>query len=323
MATRRQLLNFAGTALMASALPRPAEAQAWPTRPIRAMIPFTAGSTIDIVGRIVLDPLSSQLGQTIVVENRGGAGGTIGSAAAAKAEPDGYSILINASAHSAAPAAYPNAPYDPARDFSAVIPFGTVPNVTVISPAKGIRTLADLASAAKSGSVSYASAGVGSATHWAAERFRVSAGFAAVHVPFRGGPEALTEVMSGRVDFACMGISSALAFVREGKLLPLAVSTPKRSSALPDVPTTLEAGFANSDYNYWMGMFVPAKTPPDIVERLRQEMEKVLQLPAVKNKFAPQGIEPMPLSPAEFDALIKKEIEINIALVKAAGLKFN
>ena len=323
MATRRQILNFAGTALMASALPRPAAAQPWPTRPIRAMIPFTAGSTIDIVGRIVLDPLSSQLGQTIVVENRGGAGGTIGSAAVAKAEPDGYSILINASAHSAAPAAYPNAPYDPARDFSAVIPFGTVPNVTVISPAKGIRTLADLVSAAKSGSVSYASAGVGSATHWAAERFRVSAGFAAVHVPFRGGPEALTEVMSGRVDFACMGISSALAFVREGKLLPLAVSTPKRSSALPDVPTTLEAGFANSDYNYWMGMFVPAKTPPDIVERLRQEMEKVLQLPAVKNKFAPQGIEPMPLSPAEFDALIKKEIEINIALVKAAGLKFN
>src|SRR5688572_30112172 len=128
MATRRQILNFAGTALMASALPRPAAAQAWPTRPIRAMIPFTAGSTIDIVGRIVLDPLSSQLGQTIVVENRGGAGGTIGSAAAAKAEPDGYSILINASAHSAAPAAYPNAPYDPARDFSAVIPFGTVPN---------------------------------------------------------------------------------------------------------------------------------------------------------------------------------------------------
>ncbi len=323
MATRRQILNFAGTALMASALPRPAAAQPWPTRPIRAMIPFTAGSTIDIVGRIVLDPLSGRLGQTIVVENRGGAGGTIGSAAVAKAEPDGYSILINASAHSAAPAAYPNVPYDPARDFSAVIPFGTVPNVTVISPAKGIKTLADLVSAAKSGSISYASAGVGSATHWAAERFRVSAGFAAVHVPFRGGPEALTEVMSGRVDFACMGISSALAFVREGKLLPLAVSTPKRSSALPDVPTTLEAGFANSDYNYWMGMFVPAKTPPDIVERLRQEMEKVLQLPAVKDKFAPQGIEPMPLSPAEFDALIKKEIEINIALVKAAGLKFN
>ena len=323
MATRRQILNFAGTALMASALPRPAAAQPWPTRPIRAMIPFTAGSTIDIVGRIVLDPLSGRLGQTIVVENRGGAGGTIGSAAVAKAEPDGYSILINASAHSAAPAAYPNVPYDPARDFSAVIPFGTVPNVTVISPAKGIRTLADLVSAAKSGSISYASAGVGSATHWAAERFRVSAGFAAVHVPFRGGPEALTEVMSGRVDFACMGISSALAFVREGKLLPLAVSTPKRSSALPDVPTTLEAGFADSDYNYWMGMFVPAKTPPDIVERLRQEMEKVLQLPAVKDKFAPQGIEPMPLSPAEFDALIKKEIEINIALVKAAGLKFN
>jgi tripartite-type tricarboxylate transporter receptor subunit TctC len=324
MTTRRRFLNLAASALAVPALPRLARAQAWPAKqPIRAMIPFSAGSTLDIVGRIVLEPLSTQLGQTIVVENRGGAGGTIGTAAVAKAEPDGYTVLINASAHSAAPAAYPNAAYDPARDFSAVIPFGTVPNVAVIAPAKGIKSLQELVAAAKAGSFTYASAGVGSATHWAAERLRVSAGFAATHVPFRGGPEALTEVVTGRVDFTCMGMAAALGFIRDGKLIPLAVSSAKRSSALPDVPTTLELGFADSDYNYWMGLFVPANTPRPVIDRLYQETAKALQAQAVVEKFKPQGIEPMPMSSADFDALIKKEIAANIALVKAAGLKFN
>src|SRR4051812_16490597 len=220
-------------------------------------------------------------------------------------------------------AAYPNVTYDPARDFSAVIPFGTIPNVTVISPAKGIKTIGELVAAAKSRSLTYASAGVGSATHWAAERLRVSAGFQAVHVPFRGGPEALTEVTTGRVDFTCMGMSAALGFIRDGQLIPLAVSSARRSSALPDVPTTLEAGLADSDYNYWMGMFVPANTPRAIIDQLYRETEKALRTPGVMDKFKPQGIEPMPMTSAEFDALIKKEIDTNIALVKAANLKFN
>jgi tripartite-type tricarboxylate transporter receptor subunit TctC len=322
MTTRRRFLELAAAASTMPALPRLARAQAWPARPIRAMIPFAAGSTIDIVGRIVLDPLSSQLGQTIVIENRGGAGGSIGTAAVAKAEPDGYTLLINASAHSAAPA-YPNIAYDPARDFSAVIPFGTIANVTVIAPGRGIKSLNDLVAAAKSGNMSYASAGVGSATHWAAERLRLSAGFKAVHVPFRGGPDAMTEVMTQRIDFACMGIAVALPFIRDGKVLALAVSSAKRSSALPDVPTTLEEGLADSDYNYWMGMLVPAKTPRDIVDRLYRETQKALQHPNVVEKFAPQGIDPLPLTSTEFDALIRREIDINIALVKAAGLKFN
>lgn len=324
MITRQEFLRLAAATLATPALPHLARAQAWPSRPIKAVIPFTAGSTVDIVGRIVLDPLSAALGQAIVVENRGGAGGTIGSATVAKADPDGYTILINASAHSAAPAAYPNVSYDTAKDFAAVASFGSVPNVMVISPAKGIKTVQELAAAAvKSGTMTYASAGVGSATHWAAERFRLSAGFKGTHVPFRGGPEALTEVMTGRVDFMCIGVSSGLPFVQEGKLLALAVSTPKRSTALPNVPTTLEAGFADSDYTFWNGMLVPASTPRDIVNRLYQETQKVLVLPAVREKFAPQGIEPMPLLPEEFDALIKKEIAANLALVKAAGLTFN
>jgi tripartite-type tricarboxylate transporter receptor subunit TctC len=325
MTTRRRFLPLAAGALAAPALTRLAQAQAqgWPARPIRAVIPFTAGSTVDVVGRIVLEPLSAALGQPIVVENRGGAGGTIGAAAVAKADPDGYTILINASAHSAAPAAYPNVPYDTARDFSAVASFGSVPNVVVISRQKGIKTLKELVAKAKGGGMSFASAGIGSATHWAAERLRISAGFEAVHVPFRGGPEALTEVMTGRVDFMCVGITSGLGFVREGSLIALAVCTPKRTSALPDVPTTVEAGFPDSDYTFWNGMLVPAKTPRELVDRLHRETQKVLALAAVQDKFAPQGVEPMPLTPAEFDALIRKEIGINIAIVKAAGIKFN
>ncbi len=323
MTTRRRFLLLSGAALATPALPRFASAQEWPTRPIRAIVPFTTGSGIDISARIVLDSLSAALRQPIVVENRGGAGGTIGTALVAKAEPDGYTILIHSAAHSVARAIYPNLPYDTARDFSAVIPFGSLPNVTVISPAKGIKTLKELVEAARKGSFTFASSGVGSGTHWAAERLRLSAGFNALHVPFRGSVEALTEVMTGRVDFVSSIIPAALPFIRDGRLIPLALSTRKRSSVLPDVLTTIEAGYPDSDYTLWTGMLVPAKTPRAIVERLHAETQKVLRLPAVIEKLMATGNEPMPLTPTEFVALIAKEIESNIALVKATGLKFN
>ncbi len=323
MITRRRFLA-GSTALAVPALPRGAYAQAWPAgRPIRAICPFTAGSTIDILGRIVTEALSQALGTTIVVENRGGAGGTIGSAAAAKAEPDGYTLLINASAHTAAPAAYPHIAYDPAKDFAGVAMIGVVPNVLLIAPSKNIGSAKELAARAQSGEMTYASAGVGSATHWAAERFRLSAGFKATHVPFRGGPEALTEVMTGRVDFMCIGTSSGLPFIRDGRLLPLAVTTQKRSAALPEVPTTLELGFADSDYTFWNGFLAPAQTPKPIVERLHGEIARIVALPAVKEKLGVQGVEPLPLAPGEFDDLMRREIASNLALAKAAGLKFN
>jgi tripartite-type tricarboxylate transporter receptor subunit TctC len=308
---------------MAPALGRRAFADAWPKdKIIRAVVPFAAGSTIDIIARIVLDPLSTQLGQTVVVENRGGAGGAIGSAAVAKSEPDGYTLLINASAHSAAPAVYPNLTYDPSKDFAGVAVFGVVPNVLLLAPSKGIKTVGELVERARGGAMTFASAGVGSATHWAAERFLLSAGVKATHVPFSGGPAALTEVMSGRVDFCFIGISSAMSFIADGRLLPLAVSTLKRSPALPNVPTTIELGYPDSDYSFWNGMLVPAKTPRPIIERLHAEVQKALALPAVQTKLAPQGVEPMPLAPQEFDALIAKEIVSNINLARAAGLKF-
>ena len=250
------------------------------------------------MARIVFEPLSQQLGQSIIVENRGGAGGTIGAGMVARADPDGYTLLAHSSAHTATPAIYPNAPYDAARDFVAVAALGSSPNIVVVAPEKGIKTLQELVAAAKqkAGAMTFGTAGVGSSTHFTTERFRFSAGFDGVHVPFRGMPEVLTEVMTGRVDFCFSTIASALPFIRDGKLVALAVSTPKRSSALPDVPTTLELGYANSDYTFWNGLFVPAKTPRDIVERLHQpRRRRPSTAPAVQEKLAQQGIDPMPI----------------------------
>jgi tripartite-type tricarboxylate transporter receptor subunit TctC len=321
---RRRFLTITSAALAAPAFIRRAFADAWPKdKEIRAVVPFSAGSTIDIIGRVVVDALSPRLGQTIVVENRGGAGGTIGTAAVANAEPDGYTLLINASAHSAAPAAYPHLSYDAAKDFAGVAMFGVVPNVLTVSPSKGFKTVGELVEQGKKGGMTYASAGVGSATHWAAERFLRAAGLKATHIPFRGGPEALTEVSVGRVDFCLLGMSSSIGLIRGGKLQALAVSTQHRSPTLPDVPTTIESGYPNSDYTFWNGLLAPAKTPRPIVERLHGEVTKVLALPEVQAKFKPQGVDPLPLKPQEFDAMIAKEIASNIELAKAAGLKFN
>jgi tripartite-type tricarboxylate transporter receptor subunit TctC len=323
MLSRRNILRVFGAMVASTILPGVVHAQQWPSKPVRAIVPFSPGSTTDIIGRIVLDAMSSAIGQPIVVENRGGAGGTIGTALVSRAEPDGYTVLVHAAAHSAAPAAYPNAPYQAGRDLAGVGLFGVVPNVIVVAPSRGFKNLADLVKAAEKGSMTFSSAGVGSATHWAAERFRLSAGFKAVHVPFKGGPEALTDVATGRVDFMCSGVTSALPFIRSGRLIPLAVSTRQRSSLLPDVPTTIEAGYADSDYTFWNGLLVPAKTPRNIVDRLHAEMQTALKQTSVVDKLKSQGIEFMNLSPSEMDAMIRKEIQNNLAIVKAAGLKFN
>jgi tripartite-type tricarboxylate transporter receptor subunit TctC len=303
----------------------PAAAQTWPTRPIRAIIPFSAGSTTDIIPRIVFDQLSIDLGQTIVIENRGGAGGTIGAGAVAKSDPDGYTILANSSAHAISPSIIPNMPYDTAHDFAAVIPFGISPNVLVVSPSRGVKTAQEFVATlkAKAGSANFSSAGVGTATHLSAERFRFSAGFEATHIPFRGGPEALTEVMGGRIDFYFGPVGTVLSSVREGKVLALAVNGPKRSSALPDVPTLQEAGFKDADFPVWYGMFVPAKTPREIVDKLHAATVKALQEPKVQEKLATIGVDPMIMSPKDFDALVAKDIGVNASLVKAAGIKPN
>ena len=301
-----------------------AVAQTWPSKPIHAIIAFAAGSATDIIPRVVFEPLSAQLGQPIVVENRGGGGTTIAAAMVAKAEPDGYTLLATSSAHTLVPTVYPNASYDTAADFAAVVSLGTSPNVLVVSPSKGFKTAQVLVAAAKArpGSFNFASAGVGSATHLSAERFRMAAGFDAVHIPFRGGAEALTEVLSGRAEFYFCPLGTALQQIRDGKLLALAVSGPKRAALLPDVPSVLEL-FPNSDYPFWIGVFMPAKTPRDIIENFHREALKTMQSPNVKERLETLGMEPMALTPAEFDAQVRAEIGTTGALAKAAGLRPN
>jgi tripartite-type tricarboxylate transporter receptor subunit TctC len=323
MTNRRTFLKWTGATMAAAASPHMARAQQWPAKPVRVIVPFSAGSTSDVIARVIAEPLGAALGQNFIVENRGGAGGSIGSALVAQAPADGYTLLFNASAHAAAAAVYPKLPYDPARDFAGIGVVGTVPNVTVISPEKGIKTLRELVETAKKRPMTFSSAGVGSATHWAAEKLRLAAGFDATHVPFRGGPEALTEVATGRVDFLCIGITSGLPFLKSGRLIALAVNTTKRSATLPDVPTSVEAGYPGSEYTFWNGLLAPAKTPRTIVDRLHAEMQKALQSPAVAEKLRNQGLEPLPLSPAEFDKMIARDVDEHVGIVKKAGLTFN
>ena len=287
-------------------------------------MPIAPGTGADVIFRLVFHELSNRLGQQIVIENRGGAGGTIGSAAAAKADPDGYTILAQSTSHTIAPAIYPNMSYDVTRDFIAVVPFGKMPTALVISPSKGIKTVQELVAQAKAkpGTLTFASAGVGSTTHLTAERFMLSAGITAVHVPFRGGGFR-PEVASGRVDFAFSPIAVAVPDVRDGRLLALAVSANDRASGLPDVPTTLEAGYPNSDYALWLGVFVPANTPREIVDRLHNESVKALQSPGLRERLKGLDVEPMVMTTGEFDAFIKHEVVAQGALAKAAGLKPN
>ena len=302
-----------------------ASAQNWPSRPIRAIIPFGAGSATDVVPRIVFEQLSPQLGQPIVVENRTGAGGTLGSAAVAKADPDGYTLLAHSNALTVAPAIYASLPYDTEKDFAAIIPFGSLPAVLVMAPSKGFKTIQEMVAAAKAkpGTFNYASVGVGSGTHLSAEKLKLGAGFDAVHIPFRGGPEALTEIIAGRVDFYFCPINTALPLIRNGQLVALVTNGAARAPELPDVPTTLEAGYKNADFPIWIGMLAPAQTPRPIIDRLNAETIKAVQAPGTHEKLAKAGIVPLVMTPSEFDARIKAEIVSNVAIAKAAGIKPN
>jgi tripartite-type tricarboxylate transporter receptor subunit TctC len=306
-------------------LPGSALAQAWPAKqPIKVVIPFSAGSATDVVPRAILEQVGKQIGQTFVVENRVGAGGTLAVREVAKAEPDGYTFLVHSTTHAVTPSTYSNPGYDAKRDFAGITSLVSLPNVLVVPPNK-YKTLKDLVDAAKAkpGAMNYASAGAGSAAHLNAERLLMAANFKATHVPFKGGPEALNEIMADRVDFYFIPLPPARGLIAAGKLGALAVSGSSRASALPDIPTTVEAGFPNSEYNFWVGMFAPAGTSKDIVDRLNAEVVKALQDPGVKAKLGNLGADPMTMKPAEFDAFVKKEIDLNAELVKAAGVKVN
>jgi tripartite-type tricarboxylate transporter receptor subunit TctC len=295
----------------------------WPVKPIRAFIPFAAGSATDIIPRAVFDQVGPALGQPIVVENRGGAGGALGVGEVTRADPDGYTILADSSALTIAPYIVPNLPYDTEKDLAAVIPLGKNANVLVVNPAKGWKTAQDLVTAAKAspGSLNYGSAGVGTATHVSAERFRVSAGFEAAHIPYKGGAEALTDLLGGRIDFYYCPISTALPLIRDGRLIALAVSTPTRAADLPEVPTSIEAGYPQSDYTVWYGIFMPGRTPREIIQQFYSIAADVLQTPAMKQKLAQLAVDPLPMTPDRFDKYVADELAANRKLFQSVAGK--
>ena len=297
--------------------------QKWPNRAVRLIVPFPAGGAVDVLARTVFDKVTAQLGQAFVIENRLGAGGTIASAAVAKAAPDGYTILVSSSSHTVAPALFGNLSYDAVGDFHGVIPLASLPTVLFVSANKGYKDVGEFVAAAKAKSLTYGSGGVGNATHLNAERFMLSAGFQALHVPFKGSPEALSEVLAGRIDFSFSALLPAMALLEDGRLKALAVSSMARATALPNVPTTTEAGYPNSDYSFWAGVMVPKGTPRPVIETLYRETENALQLPDVKAKIRTLGADPMPMTSAEFDKLLADEVRINKELVKSAGIKVN
>jgi tripartite-type tricarboxylate transporter receptor subunit TctC len=299
----------------------PAVAETWPSRSMVAVSTVSAGNAGDLVARVVLEQVSKQIGQSFVIENRTGAGGTTGSASVAKADPDGYTILLLTSSQGSAVVLHKNLPYDPVHDFIPVAMFGIQPSVLVVSPSRGWKTVADLIAAAKAnpGKLNFASAGVGSASHWAAERLRIAAGISAQHIPFRGA-EGLNELVAGRIDFYFVPIAPAVPNIKSGRVLPLAVSTPKRAPMLPDVPTVIEAGYPGAQYIFWGGLALPAKTPRAIVDRLHDETQKALQVPAVQERLATLGVEPMPMSVDQFGKFVRDDVAGIVKLAKDINL---
>ena len=297
----------------------------WPSRQVRVIVPIAAGSGIDIVARTVSQQLAKQLGRPFVIENRPGGATTTGAAAVASATPDGYTILFHSVAFTVTPSTVANLSYDVARDFAGVMPITNTPLLLVSPPGK-FKSVGDLVARAKAdkGAMNYATPGYGAAAHFTSERFRLAAGFEAQQIPFRGTVEAVTEVVAGRVAFYFAPLTTVQSLIQEGRLDALATTSRKRVSALPNAPTTIEAGYPESDFDFWVGMFVPSKTPRDIVEKLYVEARKATELPELRAQMAAIGGEPMEaMTPAEFDNYVRKEIARNAAIAKAAGITPN
>jgi tripartite-type tricarboxylate transporter receptor subunit TctC len=298
-------------------------AQGYPSKPVRVIVPFTPGSGQDIFARVVCQKLSELWGQQTLVENRPGAGGSIASGVVAKSPPDGHTLLWHSTAFATNAALYANLPYDSLRDFAPIAPLLRQPFALVVSPAVGVGTVAELVAAAKArpGQINYGSAGTGSGTHFAAEKFRLATGIDAVHVPYKGGPEVNTDVIAGRVTYWFAPIVMAAPGVRDGKLRALGVTSGQRSGHLPDVPTIAEAGLPGFDYSLWSGLWAPAGTPVDLVEKLSRDVARALAAPDLREQLGKLGGEPMAMTPAQFAEFVRREIEDSTRIVKAAGIR--
>jgi tripartite-type tricarboxylate transporter receptor subunit TctC len=298
-------------------------AQTFPSKPVRIIVPFTPGSATDTMARPVADKLATAMGQPFLVENRPGAGGTIGVAQLAKSPPDGYTLAVVSTGHVVNPVLYANLQYDTLKDVTGVAPIAGQPCVLVVSPQLGVKSVKDLVAMAKAkpGQLNYATAGTGSAAHICAEKFRVAAGIDAVHVPLKGSPESLTETMGGRTQYTWTPLSTAVGQIKDGRLLALAVSTAKRSPQFPDVPTIAEAGFPKAEFNFWVGMLAPAGTPPEVLGKLNAEVQKALATPDLKERLANLGNDAMFMSPSQFDAFLREEHAVLGEVMRAAGVK--
>jgi tripartite-type tricarboxylate transporter receptor subunit TctC len=295
-------------------------AATYPSKPIRVIVPFTPGSATDVMARIVGERLNTAWGQPVVVDNRPGAGGTIGIRETARAEPDGYTLVVVSSGHAVNHVLYKDLQYDTLKDFAGVALLGTLPSVLIVPPSLGVNSVKELVAMlkAKPGEYNFATAGVGSGAHVSSEKFNFATGVKAVHVPLKGTPPILTETMAGRIQYAWVPAVSSMGQIKDGKLKALAVSTPKRIDALPDVPTIAEAGFPDGESNFWVAMLAPAKTPRDIVTKLNAEVNRALQSPEVKERLAKLGTETMAMTPGELDKFLAAEYrELGDIMVKA------
>jgi len=315
---RKLLAGFALAACASAAL-----AQGYPNKPVHVVISFTPGSSTDIVGRLVFSKVSEYWGQPVVSENRPGAGGSIGSAAVAKASPDGYTLLINSSAHAVNPAIYAKLPYDTKKDFIDIAPLTLQPNVLVVAGDSPYKTLQDLVESAKlyPGRLNIGHAGIGSGTHLNTERFIAASGIKVVQVPFKGTPEVITNLLAGAVHAYWAPISAALSNVKSGRLRPLAVSTAKRNPQLPNVPTTAEAGVRNAESPLWFGVWAPANTPAAIISKVNADVRKALADPGIKEKLVNLGNDTMDMSPKEFSDFVDAEIAVYAKVIRDAGIK--
>jgi len=300
-----------------------ASAQSYPTKPVQVVLAFTPGSAVDIVGRIVTAKLSEMWGQPVVNDNKSGAGGSIGTAAVARAAPDGYTLLVTSNAHTVNPAIFAHLPYDTLKDFVDIVPFTEQPNVMVVNAEAPYKTLGDLMAAikAKPGAMNIGHAGIGSGTHLSTEKWIAASGAKVTEIPFKGTPEVVAAILSHNVDGYWCPISACLSQTKGGKLRPLAVTTGKRNPTMPDVPTMAEAGVKNGESALWVAMWGPAGMPADVVNKINADTRKALHDPGVKQKLQSLGNDTMDMSPQEFSKLVRSEMEDYAKVLKAAGVK--
>ena len=313
-----------GLAALVIALASPsALSQPFPSKTIHIIVPFAAGSATDVAARLVGEKLNAAWGQPVVVENRPGAGGTIGIAQTAKADPDGYTLVVVSTGHVVNDVLYKDLPYDVLNDLAGVAPLVSLPSVLIAPPSLGVKSVKQLVAMAKArpGEFNYGTAGVGSAAHINSEKFNHAAGIKAVHVPLKGTPPILSETMGGRLQYAWVPIIASLGPIKDGKLTALALSTAQRNAALPGVPTIAEAGFPGGEFDFWVALLAPGKTPKDVVAKINADVNRALASPEIKDRLAKLGGEPMKMSPDQFEAFLRKEHAVLGQLMRDAGAK--